>query len=313
LLEAQAESRLHVGDWRLGRSSGIQLAAATNRSQMNWKLHYAPHLGFRSFEQPLFRSSVRTADPEAHVAFAAGLRFAGVQDPWFGQRPSADQDRLAASLRRQGLAAGCVVCGALTEARGALWTSRGPGARRQLGVCLDQAVQAALKIGAKQIAVLSGEQSGSPRQTQFVAMTDNLARAAEVVAPFGLTLCLEPTNAQTLPGMFLNHISDALAIVRHVGSPTVRLIFDTAHVQSMDGDLLTNLDRCWSEIEVIQIANHPGRCEPEWGEINMTAVLKEVSARGYRGLVELEHLWSRSDEETERRGIEWLRRVDSEL
>jgi len=241
---------------------------------MSWKLRYAAHLGFRSFEQSLFRASVGSLDPEAHVAFTAGLGFAGVQDPWFAQRPSADQDRLAASLRRHGVAAGCVVCGALADVRGALWTSRGVGAREQLRASRDQAVQAALKIGAKSLAVLSGEQPGTPRATQFAAMTDNLVWATEIVAPFGLTLCLEPTNARTLPGMFLSHIRDGLDIVRHVGSPSVRLIFDTAHVQSMDGDLLNNLDRCWTQIEVIQIANHPGRYEPDCGEINMPAILR---------------------------------------
>jgi hydroxypyruvate isomerase len=280
---------------------------------MDWKLRYAPHLGFRSFETPLFSSSVGGVDPEAHIAFAAGLGFAGVQDPWFAQRPGADQDRLAASLRVHGLAAGCVVCGALSDVRGPLWIGRDAGARARLRACLNEAVDAANKIGAKQIAVLSGEDPGVPRPKQFAAIADNLAWAAEIVRPAGLTLCLEPTNALALPGMLLNHIADGLNIVRDLASPSVRLIFDTAHVQSMDGDLLGNLDRCWRDIEVVQIANHPGRFEPGWGEINMAAVLSAVKTRGYEGLVELEHLWSQNDEETERRGIAWLRRVDSEL
>ena len=280
---------------------------------MSWKLRYASHLGFRSFDQPLFLSSVGGLDPAAHVAFAADLGFAGVQDPWFAQRPRGEQDRIAAALRRYGLAAGCVVCGALSEIRQPLWVASDAAARRQLHVSLEQAVEAARRIGAGQIAVLTGEEPGTPRPRQLSAMTDNLARAADLVAPAGLTLCLEAINARALPGMLLNHIADGLQMTRDVASPLVRLIFDTAHIQSMDGDLLANLDRCWSEIAVIQIANHPGRCEPAHGEINMAAILKAVKARGYGGLVELEHLWSANNELTERRGIEWLRRIDETL
>ena len=41
--------------------------------------------------------------------------------------------------------------------------------------------------------------------------------------------------------------------------------------------------------------------------------LKMVRKLGYHGLVELENLWSSSELEIERRGIDWLRRVDMML
>ena len=280
---------------------------------MMWSLRYASHLGFRSFERPLFLSSVGRLDPEAHIAFAAHLGFAGVQDPWFAQRPRADQDRISAALLKHRLAAGCVVCGSLEDVRKPLWTGRGGTTQAELRSALTLAVDAARRIGSRQIAVLCGEDPGKQKPAQFAAMVDNLAWAADIAGAAGLTLCLEPTNARALPGMLMNHIADGLRIVRAVDSPRVSLIFDTAHIQSMDGDLLGNLDRCWGDIEVIQIANHPGRCEPSYGEINMSAILKAVKSRGYEGLVELEHLWSHDDEMTERVGIEWLERVDSEL
>jgi sugar phosphate isomerase/epimerase len=91
------------------------------------------------------------------------------------------------------------------------------------------------------------------------------------------------------------------------------MVFDTAHAQSMDGDLLNNLERGFDLIEVVQIANHPGRIEPEIGEINITAVLKRVYQLGYRGLVELEHVWTRPGLDAERRGLDWLGRADAAL
>src|SRR5215471_4816225 len=78
---------------------------------MSWTLRYAPHLGFRSLDMPLFLASVGSADPVAQIEFVASLGFAGVQDPWFATRPEAVQSKIASALSDFGLTSGCVVCG----------------------------------------------------------------------------------------------------------------------------------------------------------------------------------------------------------
>jgi hydroxypyruvate isomerase len=178
---------------------------------------------------------------------------------------------------------------------------------------LDVAMEAARRLGARQIVALTGVDPDSSRQSEIDRFVSNLAWAASRVADQGLTLCLEPTNARTLPGMLLNHFEEACEIARAVGRPSVRMIYDTAHVQSMDGDLLGNFERAFDLIEVVQIANHPGRTEPEIGEANLATVIEKVHACGYRGLVELEHVWSKGGLEAEQRGLDWLRRIDASL
>ena len=280
---------------------------------MSWILRYAPHLGFRSLDMPLFLASVGSTDPVAQIAFIASLGFAGVQDPWFATRPEAVQLRMASALSEFGLAAGCVVCGTPGSIRTPLWNTPGQAARANLDVELRRAMAAARRIRADKIAVLTGEDSSSPRERQVETMIVNLRWAADIVASEGLALCLEPTNARTLTGMLLNHFGEGCQIARATGHAATRMIFDTAHVQSMDGDLLGHMERNWDLIEIVQIANHPGRLEPETGEINMLAILTKVRELGYCGLVELEHLWSAPNLETERRGIDWLRQADAML
>jgi hydroxypyruvate isomerase len=280
---------------------------------MNWTLRYAPHLGFRSLEMPLFPASAGSADPLAQIAFIASLGFAGVQDPWFATRPEPTQLQIASALSEFELAAGCVVCGTLSSIRTPLWNTPGPAARVNLEMELRRAMAAAQRIGAGAIAVLTGEDSSSPRERQVEAMIANLRWAADIVASEGLALCLEPTNARTLTGMLLTQFDEGCQIARATGHAAARMIFDTAHVQSMDGDLLGHIERNWDLIEIFQIANHPGRLEPETGEINMQSILRKVRELGYRGLVELEHLWSVPGPETESRGIAWLRQVDAAL
>ncbi len=90
---------------------------------MSWTLRYAPHLGFRSLEMPLFAASAGSTDPLAQIAFIASLGFAGVQDPWFATRPEPTQLQMASALSEFGLAAGCVVCGTLSSIRTPLWNT----------------------------------------------------------------------------------------------------------------------------------------------------------------------------------------------
>ena len=280
---------------------------------MNWNLRYAPHLGFRSLDTPLFAASVGSTDPVSQIAFIASLGFAGVQDPWFATRPETDQLRIASALGEHGLAAGCVVCGTPGSIRKPLWTAPGQTARANLERELHGALAAARRLRAGKIAVLTGEDASSPRERQIETMIANLHWAAGLVASEGLTLCLEPTNARSLTNMLLTHFDEGCRIARATGHDSVRMIFDTAHVQSMDGDLLGRMERNWDLIDVVQIANHPGRLEPGIGEIDMQAILEKVRELGYRGLVELEHLWSAPDAIIERRGINWLRQVDASL
>ena len=68
---------------------------------MAWQLRYASHLGYRSAQEPLFRASVGTLDPLAHVDYAANLGLAGVQYALARGRPTDEQDAVGAALARR--------------------------------------------------------------------------------------------------------------------------------------------------------------------------------------------------------------------
>ena len=70
---------------------------------MTWTLRYASHLGYRSADAPLYPESVGSLDPVAHVEFAAGLGFSGVQYALARSRPVPEQEAVARALARHGL------------------------------------------------------------------------------------------------------------------------------------------------------------------------------------------------------------------
>jgi hydroxypyruvate isomerase len=194
------------------------------------------------------------------------------------------------------------------------WVAWGDGtssAREAIGNELRAAFEASKRIGARRLAVLGGADPRRPLLLQHAAFVEHLRFAADLAQAAGVVLCLETLNRRSVPDMLLHHVADAHAVVRAVARPEVRLIFDTAHVQAMDGDLLEHLEATWEAIEIVQIADNPGRNEPGSGEINFESVWKRLALRGYRGLVELEHGWSRPGPESERRGLERLRELDA--
>jgi len=280
---------------------------------MAWKLRYASHLGYRSPDTPLFRESVGSLDPEAHVAFAAELGFAGVQYALARVRPVEEQERVGRAISRHGLETGCVVYAARDRFTAPLWGNPLGKVRDVLSGELLAAFETAKRIHSKYVVVISGADPNRPLDEQRAAMADSLRWAASLAERAGVTLLLESISSRNVPNLLLHHIGDACDMVKAVDSPAVRLIFDTGHVQAMDGDLLAHLDACWDATAIIQIADNPGRLEPGSGEINFATVLGHLHRRGFGGLVELEHHWSQSSREVEQRGVEYLRRLDSDL
>lgn len=276
-----------------------------------FRLDFAPHLGFPTPETPLFRELAGSAAPEAQIALAAARGFRRVQDPFTAKRGEEEQARIGEAAKAAGLGLGCFVYAPMERAMRPAWSATDAAGRAALDADVEAAVAIGRRIGSRHIAVLTGTDPARTRAGQRHAMTANLARVADHVAQAGMMLCIEAVNAQRLPQMLLHHLADAIDVVRGVGHPAVRLIFDTAHVQAMDGDILGNLDRAWDLIELIQLADHPGRVEPGAGELNFVRIIDEIAQRGFTGPVELEHGWAAASADGQEQYLQWLGRWSS--
>jgi hydroxypyruvate isomerase len=278
---------------------------------MGWTLRYAPHLGYRPPFQPMFAATVGSDDPVDQIGFAVDNGFAGVLYAAARGRTPVEQQRVGDALARHGLEAGCMLYTTFDQLRNTSWATDGPEARDWIRAELGQAIAAARRVGARRLAVLGGADPLRPMSIQHAAFVQNLRHAADIAQRAGITLCLETLSRKSIPDMLLQHMPDALAVVRAVDHPAVRLIFDTSHVQIMDGDLLFHLEEAWDHVAIVQLADNPGRLEPGSGEINFESVLRLLMRRGYSGLVELEHGWQVPGPVSERRGLETLRRLDA--
>ena len=108
----------------------------------------------------------------------------------------------------------------------------------------------------------------------------------------GVNLCLEMLNSRVdeemkgHPGYQGDHIDYCLDIVRKVGSPRMKLLFDIYHVQIMDGDVIRRLHECKDYLGHIHTAGNPGRRElDDQQEINYPPIMRTLVEIGYEGYV----------------------------
>ena len=156
---------------------------------------------------------------------------------------------------------------------------------------LKAAIANAKTLGAKGMIAITGQElPGVPREAQHQSIVDGLKEAAKLLVGTGLTLNLEPLNVLVNhQGYYLDTSAEAFEIVRKVGSPNVKVLFDIYHQQITEGNLIANITANIDLIGHFHVAGNPGRGEPYLGEIDYKEVFKAIEAAGYNGYVGLEY------------------------
>lgn len=117
----------------------------------------------------------------------------------------------------------------------------------------------------------------------------------------GVTLCFEHLNTRDgthpmkgHPGYQGDDLGLMGRIIRKVGSPRLKLLFDIYHVQIMHGDVIRRIDENKDIIGHVHVAGNPGRGElDDEQEINFPPILNKLLAVGYNGYVGQEFIPTR--------------------
>lgn len=93
------------------------------------------------------------------------------------------------------------------------------------------------------------------------------------------------------PGYFGDDVDHCVDMIKQVGSPNLKLLFDVYHVQIMNGDVIRRIDQYKDLIAHYHTAGNPGRAElDDSQEINYPAVMRAIVATGYKGFVAQEFI-----------------------
>lgn len=134
-----------------------------------------------------------------------------------------------------------------------------------------------------------------------------LERTVALAEKAGVTLLLEPLNTTVdHPGYWLTSSDRGAALCRDLGSERLRLLFDCYHMQIMEGDLLTHLERNLDVIGHVHAAGVPGRREVFLGEIQYPYLVRRLESMGYQGILGLEYRPSMDPDVSLRRTLAYL-------
>jgi len=119
-------------------------------------------------------------------------------------------------------------------------------------------------------------------EAKYQSVFDGLHALAPLAEAAGVALVLEPLNVHVdHPGYFLNRSKVGLELIRAVGSPRIKLLYDIYHMQVMEGNIIDTLTRNLDAIGHIHVADVPGRHEPGTGELNYGNIFRALRRAGY--------------------------------
>jgi hydroxypyruvate isomerase len=150
-------------------------------------------------------------------------------------------------------------------------------------------IPAVQRLACAQIILLSGKRiEGAAPGVQKAASIEALKRAADILGAAGLTGVIEPIDRLENPSIYLDGVSEAFEIVRAVGSPKLKVLYDLYHEQRGQGNLIEKLEKNIDEVGLIHVADVPGRHEPGTGEIHYRNVYKKLAELHYGGVIAME-------------------------
>ena len=260
-----------------------------------FKLKYAPHFG--QFE------NLAGKDPLDQLRFGADQGFTAWEDNGMAGRPADEQEKIGKEMARLNLTMGGF-CASIEFGQPTLVLDK-PEVRERLIADVKNAIETAKRVNGKWSIVVAGcFEPRMPLGYQTANVVEHMKAAADVAAKGGLILILEPLNWRDHPNLFIRTIGQAYEICRAVGSPSCKILDDVYHQQITEGDLITNIDRAWSEIAYFHLGDNPGRREPGTGEINFRGLFRHLHAKGYQGVLGMEHGASKPGKDGERAVIE---------
>lgn len=272
-------------------------------SSAPFNLDYAPHFG-------MFGESGK-GDIDGELAFMADNGFRAIEDNGMRGRSVEEQERIRKGLDRHGMRMGVFV--SMADFSKVNFASGDKGFRDVVKKEMTQSVEVAKRVGATWTTVVPGRYDQRLEwDYQTANVIENLRYAAEICEKAGLIMVLEPLNPfRDHPGLFLTKIPQAYLICRAVKSPSCKILFDIYHQQITEGNLIPNIDKAWDEIAYFQTGDNPGRNEPGTGEINYRNVFKHLHAKGFKGIIGMEHGNSQGGVDGERAVVKAYREADN--
>jgi hydroxypyruvate isomerase len=142
--------------------------------------------------------------------------------------------------------------------------------------------------------------SGNRRGMSDAEGLENCALGLKRVVGFAeekkVTICMEGLNSKVNHKDYMyDRTPWGVELVKRVGSPRFKLLYDIYHMQIMEGDVIRTIRAYKDYIGHYHTGGVPGRNEiDETQELNYPAIVKAILATGYKGFLGQEYIPVRS-------------------
>lgn len=153
---------------------------------------------------------------------------------------------------------------------------------------LETTLPLARKAGIKNVITMFGNRKPGIDENQA---RDNcvagLSKIAPLAAEQGITLCVELLNSKVdHHGYQGDSTRFGVEVMKGVGSPHVKLLYDIYHMQIMEGDVIRTIRDNIAWIGHFHTGGVPGRHEIDGTqELNYHAIAKAIADLGFQGYV----------------------------
>ena len=141
--------------------------------------------------------------------------------------------------------------------------------------------------GVPNIVVFSGNRAGMSDGEGIANCIAGLKRVTPTAERHGVTLCLELLNSKVdHKDYHADHTAWGAQVVRGVGSPRLKLLYDIYHMQIMEGDVISTIRANAPHIAHFHTGGVPGRAEiDDTQELNYRRVAQAIADLGFPGFL----------------------------
>lgn len=149
--------------------------------------------------------------------------------------------------------------------------------------------------GIPQMIVFSGNRAGMSDVQGIVNCAVGLKRITPLAEKLGVTIIMELLNSKVDHKDYMcDHTAWGVELVKRVGSPRFKLLYDVYHMQIMEGDVIRTIRDNHTHIGHYHTGGVPGRNEiDDTQELFYPRIMKALVELGYDGYVAQEFIPAR--------------------
>lgn len=157
---------------------------------------------------------------------------------------------------------------------------------------IRRAIEATADAGFPNVICFSGNRAGMSDAEGLQNCAIALKQVVGLAEQRGVTICMELLNSKRDHGDYMcDRTHWGVELVKAVGSPRFKLLYDIYHMQVQEGDVIATFRAAKDYIGHYHTAGVPGRNEiDDTQELNYEPIMRAIAGTGFKGYVAQEFI-----------------------